>query len=91
MEQNTPWSYNPLSLCPLNRRVDAAYYGKPELKRVPILAIAVVLAWGYSYSTTSDHIRERTKKLITYVEPVGDLFFMLLDEYATFCVTQMEV
>lgn len=33
-------------------------------------------------------LRDDTKYLTL---PLDDLFFMLLDKYATFCVTQMEV
>ena len=60
-------NYEPISLCPLNRRVDAVYYDEPELFRNPVLALAIVEEQCVSCQSWS--VLERHGRLITYVEP----------------------
>ncbi|OPY76221.1 MAG: hypothetical protein A4E63_00192 [Syntrophorhabdus sp. PtaU1.Bin050] len=60
-------NYEPISLCPLNRRVDVVYYGEPELFRVPVVALAIVEEQRVSCQSYA--VLERRGRLITYVEP----------------------
>jgi len=80
MESLWSWNFKPISICPLNRRVDAVYYDEPNLCRSPVLGIGIVRKQQVSRSGIAFG---RAEQFLSYILPEED-YLVFSDENTAF-------